>query len=92
MAQYGEAHSTYWPARVVFQVHGADRRADFLATQRRIVEMMRRQSRFVQAEAEYRQLLDDAQLKPAIPEMTILALDRLGWLAAQDGSYDEART
>lgn len=89
-AQYQKAHIAYRSALVVFQNGGMATRNAYLDTRRRLAEVMERESRFEQAQTEYLQLLADAQGAPPARGSVALALDRLGWIASQDGRGTDA--
>lgn len=90
LQQFQAAHVAYRRSLSVYEHGGGATRDEYLRTQHMIAELLHRQARYSQAEVEYRRLLDDASQAPAVSDLVVAALDRLAWLALQDGRAEDA--
>ncbi len=91
LQQQFDALDEYRRALLVFESGGTETRDRSLATRLSIAELLSRQSRREEAEAEFNRLLDDAQKAPKKSEYVIAAYDRLAWLQGLKGDADGAR-
>jgi tetratricopeptide (TPR) repeat protein len=91
LLQFQDAQIAYRRSLAVFERAGAAQRSRYLATRRQIAELLSRQYRLEQAEAEYQRLLDDAGSAPPVPADQLFALERLAWIALETGRIDDAR-